>query len=334
MRKKFEMKRLLCFAVAFLLIFRLCAAPSFAEGAVEEKSVEEVIREGFYGFRDSVDISGYNVSPTELGEIFSYILKDDPYLFFVDRNLSYSFVPGGGVVCIKPRYTMSGIEIFEAWSVCRDYVREVARLALEKGGELERALFVHDYICENFFYDESFWGDDLYKMITSGSGTCQGYTDLYSAILRECGIESHFVASDTVGHIWNYVKVDGEWYHSDTTWDDLDGGYRHRHFLLNDEAATERGHSDWYSAVDVSCEARIYDDERVEELRHGSYDAGDVDHGGVSDLYDLVLLRRATDIADLNALCAKCADLTADGAVDIADLSLLREKTAKKGLTD
>lgn len=340
MKKLLGIKRLISFAVALLLLFRVQSLTIFADGGRKsddegpKEDVIEVIRNGFYSFSEEVDISEHGVSPRDLGKIFSYILKDDPYLFFVDRSLSYSFVPGGNVICLKPRYMLSGIEIFDAWGICRDYVRDVARLAMEKKSELERVLFVHNYICENFSYDEGFLNDDIYKMVTRGKGTCQGYADLYSAILRECGIESHFVASDTVGHIWNYVKIDGVWYHSDVTWDDLDDGYRHRHFLLTDAAATERGHRDWYSAVEVTCDARTYDDGNVEKILHSGYCVGDIDHSGEVELVDLLVLRRMLEYGENAPACEKCADMDLSGGAGREDLELLREKIVKSLPTD
>lgn len=333
MEKYLGAKRLIGVLLSFILIFETFIPSIFAQeiaklrDTVSQKDVSEIIREGFYTFRDTVDISEYGVSPWDLGAIFSHILKDDPYLFFVDRNLSYSFVTGGNVLCIKPRYYFSGVEAFHAWSICRDYVRDVARQAVEKESELERVLFVHNYICENFSYDESLLGDDLYKMITSGKGTCQGYTDLYSAILRECGIESHFVASDTVAHIWNYVKVDGEWYHSDVTWDDLEDGYRHRHFLLSDSVANERGHVDWYSVIYPMCDSNLYDGADIEEILHGEYSVGDIDHNGKFELMDVLLMRKRLEKNCDIKICEKCADITGNGEIDNADLDIIREKT-------
>lgn len=292
------------------------------------EDVEEVIRDGFYKFEDSIDISEYSISPLELADIFSYILKDDPYLFFVDRSMAYSFVPGGSVLCLKPTYRLEGRDAFDAWELCRDYIRDVARLAMEKGSEVERVLFLHDYICKEFSYDESFLYADMYEMIKNGVGTCQAYTDLYVALLRECGIESHFVASDTIAHIWNYVKVDGEWYHSDATWDDLLDGFQHRHFLMSDLAAVDKGHVDWYSPVDVICDSEKYDGTAdINGILHDKYKDGDVDHDGVCDLYDLLLLRKRIEKKEQTFLCERCADVTGDGIVDLKDIEALRKIT-------
>ena len=284
---------------------------------VDIAEVRRVIRDGFYSFKESIDISSYGILPEELGGLFSSLIKDDPYLFFVDGQMSYSYKPGGFVVSLKPKYEMKGQEVFEAWDECRAYIRQVAGEAMAFDGEMERALFLHDYICQSFEYDTELKSDNIYTMIKSGRATCEGYTDMYMAILRECGIESHFVASDTISHIWNYVKIDGEWYHVDLTWDDSDDGVRYRHFLLSDSAALERGHRDWYSVIDASCNSEVYLD-AVTSAYHVGYFCGDADHDGRVGLGDIIALKMNFEF------CDTCADINGDLLVNELDVEALR----------
>ncbi len=323
------LKRLVGFMLSGALLLGALSFSVFAEdtGATvgDARNVKTVMRDGFYEFKDSIDISGYAVLPEELSSLFSYVLKDDPYLFFVDGHMSYSYLSGGDVLCLKPVYLLRGKAMLEAWETCRDYIKKTAALAMEYESELERALFLHDYICENFYYDESFSDDNIYKMIVNGKGTCQAYTDLYMALLRECGIESHFVASDTVAHIWNYLKIDGEWYHADVTWDDAADGYGHRHFLLDDSTAKARGHVDWYSPIDVECRSDKYIDAFLECVLHQKFQVGDVDCDGEIGIMDVVILRRSAEGELDGEICERCADISGDGAINIEDVELLRK---------
>ena len=56
-------------------------------------------------------------------------------------------------------------------------------------------------------------------------------------LLAHAGIESILVngKSKDVLHMWNMVKIDGEWYHLDPTWDDTDDGTIYKYFNLSDE---------------------------------------------------------------------------------------------------
>ena len=74
---------------------------------MDGKTVEEVIRSGFYKFSESIDISGFEIKPQELSGLLARVLKDDPYLFFVDGQMS--------IICTlnwyKPFYNASSKKI-------------------------------------------------------------------------------------------------------------------------------------------------------------------------------------------------------------------------------
>ena len=38
-------------------------------------------------------------------------------------------------------------------------------------------------------------------------------------MLKEVGIESALVQSPKMNHEWIMIKIDGQWYHTDPTWD-------------------------------------------------------------------------------------------------------------------
>ena len=38
--------------------------------------------------------------------------------------------------------------------------------------------------------------------------------------MTRMGVDTSFAISTSMDHMWNVVKIDGNWYHVDTTWDD------------------------------------------------------------------------------------------------------------------
>lgn len=314
--------------VLFLLIISLSiGAISFNACADDSlNSSSDLLKIGFYELRDSIDLSGFMMSPGELLQVFSCVLKDDPYLFFVDYTLLYSYKNGVGVVSARPTYTMNAAELEVAMDFCRGMIERIASLASAYETDAAKALFVHDYICENYGYDSTLRGDDLYEFFLSGRGTCQGYTAAYMAVMRECGIECRFVASDEIEHIWNAVLIDGEWYHVDLTWNDTANGVSRRHFMCSDEAARERGHKNWYSYADIKCNSDAYANADFDLLLHGKYESGDVDHSGAVDILDLVALLRLVNGLSEMAPCNYCSDVDSNGGVDALDVEFLRRK--------
>lgn len=117
---------------------------------------------------------------------------------------------------------------------------------------LERILILHDYLVSHTSYNyerahnqpapsNRIYG--AYGALVDGDAVCHGYTLAYKALLNKAGIESLFVGSDRVdgiGHAWNLVELDGEYYHIDATWNDkAEGNSRYTYFLLSDETFKE-----------------------------------------------------------------------------------------------
>ena len=296
--------------------------------AKDDQAVQDRISSGFYGFEQSIDVSEFALTQTELLHIFSCVIKDDPYLFFVSRNLRYSYKTNGCVLSLSPQYTMAREEYESAITYCVKSVWAIAALLEHFESEVQKALFLHDFICENFEYDDELKNDDIYDFLLTGRGTCEAYMLLYTAVLRECGIESHFAASDSLTHIWNIVRLDGEWYHVDLTWDDSASSetVSRRHFLCSDKAVSKRGHRDWYSPINSECLSEKYDNYEFDVLFRNNVTLGDVDHDGELTLLDLLILRGRQASEDAADFCSFCADVDLNGIIDEDDIELLRRK--------
>ena len=127
------------------------------------------------------------------------------------------------------------------------------------GSEYEKALWLHDWLLDQLEYDNSLKWSSSESALTRGFGTCQAYESAYSKLLSAVGIENSETRDTYDGHTWNAVKLDGEWYQVDCTWDDTDDHWynfdqRHLYFGLTDElmALAHPGHSNIYSAVDYN----------------------------------------------------------------------------------
>lgn len=305
------------------------ASEERAHEAARAEAVERM-RRGFENFQESVDLSDLDIAPEELGRLFSDATKDTPYLFYVSNNLSYSYRTGGSVVSVKPTYTVERAEAEEALEYCKLEIAKMAEILINREGELEKLVAAHDLICKRFTYDITLQSNNIYSFLKTGTGTCQGYTWTYMALLRELGIECHYVASDSIAHIWLAVKIDGEWYHSDVTWDDPPGmegsGEQSRaHLLFSDEKADADGYADRYGAGNIKCEGVTYDGNLHSDI-HPCALSGDADHNGQITLYDLVLLRLQLEGQGnrLQNVCQVCSDANEDLNLDEKDAEHIR----------
>lgn len=122
--------------------------------------------------------------------------------------------------------------------------------------EYEMALCLHDWLLEQLEYDNSLKWSSAESALTRGLGTCQAYESAYAKLLSAAGIENAETRDTYDGHTWNAVKLDGDWYQVDCTWDDTSDNFygdldqRHLYFCLTDElmAIAHPGHEKIYSA--------------------------------------------------------------------------------------
>lgn len=108
--------------------------------------------------------------------------------------------------------------------------------------EQEKA--IHDYMVLNCVYAEGHYIDgqlsndvwDYDGVFRYGQAVCQGYAVSFKLCMDILGIESQVILGNTPEgkHAWNAVKLDGEWYWVDVTWDDpvpdVEGQVRYLYF--------------------------------------------------------------------------------------------------------
>ena len=92
---------------------------------------------------------------------------------------------------------------------------------------------------------------DATGVFFNGDAVCAGYATAFALVLNILGIENRTLNNDEKpddanAHIWNYVKVNGNWYHIDATWNDNDSddvSFMHEYFMLTDEELAKKNTS-------------------------------------------------------------------------------------------
>lgn len=127
------------------------------------------------------------------------------------------------------------------------------------GSEYAKALWLHDWLLDQLEYDKTLKWSSAESALTRGLGTCQSYESAYAKLLTAAGIENSETRDTYDGHTWNAMKLDGQWYQTDCTWDDSSDNWysfdqRHLYFGLTDElmAIAHPGHSKIYTKDDYN----------------------------------------------------------------------------------
>lgn len=125
------------------------------------------------------------------------------------------------------------------------------------GSEYAKALWLHDWLLDQLEYDKTLKWSSAESALTRKLGTCQSYESAYAKLLTAAGIENSETRDKYDGHTWNAMKLDGQWYQTDCTWDDSSDNWysfdqRRLYFGLTDElmAIAHPGHSKIYTTDD------------------------------------------------------------------------------------
>ena len=124
---------------------------------------------------------------------------------------------------------------------------------------------VNDYIVSNASYGENTKSSphSAYALLMEGQAVCQGYALLTYKMLDQIGVEVQYVVGVVNGnedHAWNLVKLDGKWYHLDTTWNDplpnRPGTSTYDYFLVTD-AQLKKDHT-WITSDYPAATSKSY----------------------------------------------------------------------------
>ena len=194
----------------------------------------------YYGFVEYDDSIRMEVQEEDLKDVFTAVLYDNPDMFWVDYE--YDYMVYSDSVAFSPKYRLTEDEVKTMQDSVNDKIDEIMTEVNKLDSDYEKELYIHDYIIENTEYDISTlekMGDTVYSVLVSGKSICEGYARTVQILLDKLGIENYLVTGDTesdgeiLPHMWNIVNIDGDNYHLDVTWDDLNDEFDTVYFYFN-----------------------------------------------------------------------------------------------------
>ncbi len=185
-------------------------------------------------------------------EVFTVYLAmtyDHPELFWLynssKTSIGWGAVPGDSDITLVFFYLTEPYTDYREDMTAFNDAAEAFLADIDTSGSEENTVRqIHDKLVDMVVYDD----DVLNDMVNSGSdlahtafgalvknssgidnyAVCDGYSLAFEYLLQQVGIECTYVGGfagstedDMGGHAWNIVKIDGQWYEVDTTWDDV-----------------------------------------------------------------------------------------------------------------
>ena len=197
--------------------------------------------------QDTIDVTGYGLTATNVEDVIHGILNMNPQLFYVSGGFRYYMDIQSNVkeLIITYNYTKTQIT-----SMKSEIDAAVAKMeaAIDTTGlsDVEIALAYHDYLATDVAYDyenylsNSLSSDDynIYGTLVKKKAVCQGYALTFMYLMKRQNVVCGYVSSNAANHAWNAVYLNNQWYHMDATWDDPTwdnlGRVKHTYFMISD----------------------------------------------------------------------------------------------------
>ena len=226
----------------------------------EGKCAYNLILGSIYSMPEEIEIN--RIDSETLDKVFYALMSDNPDLFFVGRRCTLRTV--GIRTFFSVDYTVTKEEYAamkaELDTVCADIIASFT----DKTDLWHTELEIHDYIIDNCDYslEDEIPGASAYGALVTGKAACEGYSKAAKLLLDAAGIENTVITGKSESdsgpsgaHMWNVVRLGGEWYHLDCTWDDPvdESGKKtksHLYFNVDDESISHT-HSDF--SFDFGC---------------------------------------------------------------------------------
>ncbi len=209
--------------------------------------IYNTILEGLNASKSDIDMEGLEASWEDCTLAYKLVLHDHPEIFWV-TGASTGTV-GDYVITFSPTYTMSGDEITTAKPKLNSAVSSLTS-GLSGKSDYEKSLILHDRLIDRVEYKFGNNHQNSYGALVEKEAVCAGYARAYQLLLHKVGIPAWYVTGESLNpatgrreaHAWNLVKLDGQWYYTDTTWDDQ-GDVLHYAYLNLTKAQMDENHS-------------------------------------------------------------------------------------------
>ena len=195
-----------------------------------------------------IDISSEGLVPQEflvdksvkknINDVIDLYKNDCPEVFWLGDKYNYEYYEDGEYLYIKLLFSTEGSELKKAKETFEQAIDSALENAPYGGSDYEKELYVNDYLidCCEYDYDAAETKEVIgfehtaYGALVDGRAVCEGYTRAFQLLCERLGVgcvSINGTCDDTStvfngNHIWNAVKIDGEWYQTDVTWNDYE----------------------------------------------------------------------------------------------------------------
>lgn len=154
-------------------------------------------------------------------------LDDNPQVFWIAN--AFSYVLRGNETIVQLYSEMIQSECNAALLEFNGKVQSILQSIPSGLSEFDREEYLFSYITKNCTYANTMNENDAdwklytaYGALVDGQAVCEGYSRAMLLLSGYVGLPSVLIrgTGDGIPHMWNGIKINGNWYHLDLTWCD------------------------------------------------------------------------------------------------------------------
>ena len=211
-----------------------------------EQSSYQAMQAGLQAFAPSFPVP--LLENRALTDVFMKLRLDCPQLFYAG-TFQYRYYPDSRNAELIPAYLFEKGKLKEHQKALQSRVEKLVRPVARCSDE-EKLLYIHDFICENIHYDKlkKPYSHEIIGPLGHGVGVCEGIAKSVKILCDALGIWCMIALCGNnpekgikYRHTWNIVRINGQYYHLDATFDNTLGksedgsvSIRYDYFNLDD----------------------------------------------------------------------------------------------------
>lgn len=187
-----------------------------------KKAAYDAMLSAIKAHKDRFDIpDGVKISGDDYVELYQLIYDFEYSIFDLDVNIRYTSAANtGNVVSAQLSYLYTAEQVDDMQKKVDAAADKIISELWDGMSEYEIVKFFYDKLASEVEYNEKAENlRDIYGALVEKSTVCGGYARAFSYLCSKVGIETITTLGDfnETPHMWNMVRIDGNWYHVDVT---------------------------------------------------------------------------------------------------------------------
>jgi len=215
------------------------------------------------------------VTQKELRNAFMAVVNDHPELFWLDSAYEAKFARNGGCAEISLQFNALVDDLDAAKETFQGAAEEIFAGARNLGSDYEKELYVHNALLDRIEYDlQAPLNQSAYSALVNGRTVCAGYARSFQYLLTQLGVPCYYCTGYAgENHAWNIIRLDGEYYNADATWDDTEPNTYH-YFNKTDQEFSPTHKMEDLSVYLPPCNGTRYGGLETEDAGEGAPEDG------------------------------------------------------------